>query len=197
MLLFFDLAFRTVDNFSLVQTPPPPVWISILYTRIQCVRGGVWGSGPRTDNTWRKVPLQVNILDDDILHCLLWVIYFYDQDYVHYSFENPNVFLVEVALWVHANYSCLFNLRSWLLNCLAMDNWWSLAWFITYILIKCYECFLFVKKVAEWAFQLDLFKNEHNLVIFCKDSLFSQCTVCTYCTFVHGFKYGLMNYIDT
>ncbi len=38
--------------------PPLPVWISILYPRIQCVRGELWGSGP---NTCRKVPLQVNV----------------------------------------------------------------------------------------------------------------------------------------
>ncbi len=41
-------------------THPPslPVRISILYTRIHCVRGG-WASGPQI-NTCRKVPLQVN-----------------------------------------------------------------------------------------------------------------------------------------
>jgi hypothetical protein len=31
-------------------------------TRIQCVRGGVWDSGPQTVNTCRKVPLQDNFL---------------------------------------------------------------------------------------------------------------------------------------
>ncbi len=54
--------------------PPLPVWISILYTRLQCLRGGevlgLWQI-----NTGRKVPEQVNFLDDDILHCLLWVFY--------------------------------------------------------------------------------------------------------------------------
>ncbi len=46
---------------NLVSVPPPPpplhVWISILYTRIQCVRGGGgdMGSGPqRQINTCRK-----------------------------------------------------------------------------------------------------------------------------------------------
>ncbi len=41
---------------------PPPFPVCILYTRIQCVRGG--GLGPvlslRQTNTCRKVPLQVN-----------------------------------------------------------------------------------------------------------------------------------------
>ncbi len=35
------------------------VWISILYTCLQCVRRGIWGFGPRQLNTCRKVPLQV------------------------------------------------------------------------------------------------------------------------------------------
>ncbi len=40
---------------------PFPVWISILYTRIQCVRGGRYGVlGFRQINTCRKVLLQVN-----------------------------------------------------------------------------------------------------------------------------------------
>ncbi len=30
---------------------PFPVRISIVYTRIQCVRKGIWGSGPQTDKT--------------------------------------------------------------------------------------------------------------------------------------------------
>ncbi len=61
-------------TFSLVQFSPPhpfPVWISILFTRIQCERGGgLWGSGPQT-NTCRKVRSHVNFLDDDILLCCL------------------------------------------------------------------------------------------------------------------------------
>ncbi len=35
-------------TFSLA-TLPLPVWISILYTRIQCIRGGNWDSGPQTE----------------------------------------------------------------------------------------------------------------------------------------------------
>ncbi len=57
---------------SLPSPFPVGVGISILYTRIQCVRGGgVWFSG--TDIH----PLQVNFLDDHILNCLLWVLSFY------------------------------------------------------------------------------------------------------------------------
>ncbi len=65
---------------SLWLAPPPPfpVWISILYTRIQCERGGGYGVlGLRQVNTCREVPLQVNFIDDDILHCLLRVLSFY------------------------------------------------------------------------------------------------------------------------
>ncbi len=43
--------------------PPSPVWIRILYTRIQCVRGGGGGYGvlgPREIKICPKVPLQVN-----------------------------------------------------------------------------------------------------------------------------------------
>jgi hypothetical protein len=42
--------------------------------RIQCVYGVL---GLRQINTCRKGPLRVNFLDDDILHCLLWILSFY------------------------------------------------------------------------------------------------------------------------
>ncbi len=41
-------------------SPPFPVWNSILYTHILCVRGGYEVLGLRQINTCRKVPLQVN-----------------------------------------------------------------------------------------------------------------------------------------
>jgi hypothetical protein len=46
---------------------------TVLYTRIQCVRGrGLWDSGPQTDTHLPQSPeLQVNFLAVDILHCLL------------------------------------------------------------------------------------------------------------------------------
>ncbi len=56
---------------TLPHVNPLSVWISILYTRIKCVRGGILGF--RQINSWRKVPLQVNFFDDDVFHCLLWV----------------------------------------------------------------------------------------------------------------------------
>ncbi len=64
---------------SLSSPPPLPVWISILYNRIQCVWGGeVWGSGPQTDKHLAPKSLSRSILlDGDILHCLLWVLSFY------------------------------------------------------------------------------------------------------------------------
>ncbi len=51
--------------------PPFPVWISILYTCEQCVRGGavILSSGPQTD----KHLSFTGILDDDIFHCLLLI----------------------------------------------------------------------------------------------------------------------------
>jgi hypothetical protein len=45
-----------------VNSPPLSVWISILYTHIQCVRGGYGVLGLRQINTCRKVPLQVNFV---------------------------------------------------------------------------------------------------------------------------------------
>ncbi len=53
-------------------SPPFPVWISIMNKSIQCVRGEWYGIlGLKHINTCSKVPLKVNFLDDDILHCLL------------------------------------------------------------------------------------------------------------------------------
>jgi hypothetical protein len=49
----FDLALWTVAPLPFLSgstLPPPPslCWISIQYTSIKCVRGGVLGTGPRT-----------------------------------------------------------------------------------------------------------------------------------------------------
>ncbi len=68
-VVIFDPALWIVAplRFSLVQISP--------HTRILCVRGWVWGSGPQTDKHLPEVP--VNFLDDDILRCLLWVLSFY------------------------------------------------------------------------------------------------------------------------
>ncbi len=67
------LTFSLVQLFSL---PPFPVWISILFTRKQYVRGGGWGSGPQTDKHLPQNPFT----DYEILHCLLWVFSFYGSD---------------------------------------------------------------------------------------------------------------------
>ncbi len=54
-----ELLAVTPFTFPLVSSPPPlSVWISIQYTRIQCVRGG-------QINICHKVPSQVHFLDDD------------------------------------------------------------------------------------------------------------------------------------
>ncbi len=57
----FDPAVWAVAplTFSLVHLSPIPlfpVWTSILYTRIRCVKGGVWGSGPQADKHLPKSP---------------------------------------------------------------------------------------------------------------------------------------------
>ncbi len=45
--------------------------------------GGRYGSlGRRKKNTCRKVPLQVNFLDDDILHGSMILVAFYDKGYL-------------------------------------------------------------------------------------------------------------------
>ncbi len=50
------------------------------HTHTVCKGGGVWGL--RQINTCRKVPLQVILLEDDILHCLLWVLYLWLAGYI-------------------------------------------------------------------------------------------------------------------
>ncbi len=52
----------------------------ILYI-IQVCKGGYGVLGLRQINTGRKVNLQVFFLDDDILHCILWVLSFYDSTF--------------------------------------------------------------------------------------------------------------------
>ncbi len=44
-----------------------------VYTYTVC-KGGYGVLGLRQINTCRKLPLKVNFLDDDIMHCLLWVL---------------------------------------------------------------------------------------------------------------------------
>ncbi len=84
--------------------PPFPVWICILFTRTQCVRGGMEFWALDIYLTCRKVPLQENLLDDDILHCLLWVLSFY---VCHTFTYNP----------VANGYMQMFSsLKSWLFN---------------------------------------------------------------------------------
>ncbi len=70
-MLVFLTGFVNYCPFSLVSSPTlqhSPLWIRILYTHIQCVRGGgVWGHrrgrGLRQiNNLPRKVPLQVNFV---------------------------------------------------------------------------------------------------------------------------------------
>ncbi len=88
MLVFstqlWSVAALTLSLVQLSPAPLFPVWISIQYTR-KCVRG-VFGhrreGGLRQINTRRKVPLQINFLYDDILHCLLWILSFYGSAFL-------------------------------------------------------------------------------------------------------------------
>ncbi len=60
----------------LIGSIPPPHSLCVHVYNVYGVGGmGFWGL--RQINTCRKVPLRVNFLDDDILHCLLWVLFFY------------------------------------------------------------------------------------------------------------------------
>ncbi len=99
MLVFSTQLCELLPHLSLF-----PVWISILYTRIQCVRGGYGVLDLSQINTCRRLPLQVNFLDEDILHCLLWVLSFYGH-----KRENPGLIceyqspgkLCESVAWVN------------------------------------------------------------------------------------------------
>jgi hypothetical protein len=55
-----------------------------VYSTVRKGGGGYGVLGPRPTNTCRKVPLPFNFLDDDILHCLLWVLSFYGNS-IHVS----------------------------------------------------------------------------------------------------------------
>jgi hypothetical protein len=61
------------SNLLSSSTPPPlPVWISILFTRIQCVRvGGLWGSGPQTDKHLPQSHFTCQFIYMTTLHCPL------------------------------------------------------------------------------------------------------------------------------
>jgi hypothetical protein len=43
----------------------------------------VWGSGPQTDKHLPKIPFAIQFLDEEILHCLLWVLSFYATEHLH------------------------------------------------------------------------------------------------------------------
>jgi hypothetical protein len=68
-------------------TLPPPLPCVNKYTVYKCTvckKGGMYGAlGLRQINTCRKVPSQVIFLDDDILHCILWVLSFYGWELPH------------------------------------------------------------------------------------------------------------------
>ncbi len=66
------LVFSTLISSSTLPTPRMDNYTVNTYT--VCKGGGRYEVlSLRQINTCRKVPLKVNFLDDDILHCLLWV----------------------------------------------------------------------------------------------------------------------------
>ncbi len=70
--------------------------------------------GLRQINTCRKVPLQVNFLDDDILHCFLWVSSFYDPPPTHHllyaNLSNSDLSTVSV---LHSDSSTVVIRLNW------------------------------------------------------------------------------------
>ncbi len=63
-------------------SPPSCVNNYTLYTYTVYKGGGHWVLGLRQINNWRQVPLQVNFLGDNILHCLRWALSFYAFTYL-------------------------------------------------------------------------------------------------------------------
>ncbi len=55
--------------------------------------GGVRGSGPQTDKQLPQSPFTGNFLDDDILHCLLLVLSFYDSTQPKKGKTSPKLIL--------------------------------------------------------------------------------------------------------
>ncbi len=85
-------------------TPLPPLLCVNKYTvyTYHTVRGGgVWGSGPKTDKHLPQVPLHVNFLDDDILHCMSLIFlrctYFQSTSCIQFNqipyLSNPQILL--------------------------------------------------------------------------------------------------------
>jgi hypothetical protein len=112
MLVFSPLSFvnccpSNLLSSSTLPPPPFPMWISGLYTRIQCVRGGYGIIGLRQINTCRKVPLQVNFFR-----------------WRHFAFPSVSlIFLLsQYTVYTRANYKLnivwnnilkLKNIKSW------------------------------------------------------------------------------------
>ncbi len=79
--------------------PPSPLPCVNKYTVYTYARGGggYWVLGLRHINPWRKVPIKVNFLDDDILHCLLWVLSFYVRFLLRKGNETGNLWGYEMV----------------------------------------------------------------------------------------------------
>ncbi len=92
-----ELLPKAHPTFSLFQLSPFPVWISILYSvvyTLQCItgRGWVWDD--------KHLPLSpfTGHFFDDIFHCLLWVLSFYEY-YLMYLFNFSRV--VNIKYGIH------------------------------------------------------------------------------------------------
>ncbi len=104
--LYFQISFVNYCPSTLLvglTLPPFPVWMSILYTCIQCVRG--WGGyevlGLREINTCRKVPLQVNFFRLWHFALLLWDLSFVQvQILCHFNWRKLDYKLTLFGLFL-------------------------------------------------------------------------------------------------
>ncbi len=101
-------------------------WISILYTRIQCVGGGggIAVLCLRQINACRKVPLQDICLNDDILHCLLWVLCFNEQTPLASLILRAamQTMKIQISSWILCPWLCEIFLILWRIFLLYIVN---------------------------------------------------------------------------
>ncbi len=78
-MLVFSTGFLNYCPFSMVSSPPSPTFVNKYTVKTYTVcKGGEYGviggkGASERSNTCRKVPLQVNLLYNDIWHCFLSV----------------------------------------------------------------------------------------------------------------------------
>ncbi len=94
----FDSALWTVATLPFFSTSP----CIHNYTYTVCKwEGGYRVLGLRQINTCRKIPSQVNFLDDDILRCLLWVLSFSNGNLRTFQIQNDLTQTSLIWCWRH------------------------------------------------------------------------------------------------